>query len=66
MVIKSAAVRTRRKVVQNSIFFRKPRLQSHLQARSDELNKQEFLRASSAVSFELRPDAYVFLSDDFY
>ena len=36
-------------------FFREPRLQ----ARLDEPEKQEFSRASSTVSSELRPNAYV-------
>jgi hypothetical protein len=65
MVIKSAAVRTRRKAVrmlEEFYFSKEPRLQ----ARSKELNKQEFPRALSAVSSELGLDAYVFLSDDFY
>jgi hypothetical protein len=55
MVIKSAAARTRRKAVwmlKELYFFRAPRLQ----ARSDELDKQEFPRASSIVSPKLCPD----------
>jgi hypothetical protein len=59
MVIKSAAAWMRKKVVrtlEELYFFRKPRLQSRLQARSDELDKQEFLRVSSAVSSEIRLD----------
>jgi hypothetical protein len=69
MVIKSAAVRTRRKVIrtlEEFYFSREPHLQSRLQARLDELNKQEFPRASSVVSFELHLDAYVFLFENFY
>ena len=69
MVIKSVVVQTRRKAVQmlkEFYFFREPRLQSRLQARLDKLDKQEFLRASSAMSSELCPNAYVFLFDDFY
>jgi hypothetical protein len=65
MVIKSAAVRMRRKAIRSLeefYFSRKP----CLQARSDKLDKQEFPRSSSAVSSELHLDAYVFLSDDFY
>jgi hypothetical protein len=58
MVIKSAAAWMRRKViwtVEEFYFFREPRLQ----AGPDELDKQEFLRASSAVSPKLRPyDVY--------
>ena len=63
MVIKCAAIRTRKKAVQmfeEFYFSREPRLQSRLQARQDELDKQEFLRVLSAVSSELRPDTYVF------
>jgi hypothetical protein len=55
MVIKSAAARTRRKAVrtlEELYFSRVPRLQAH----PDELDKQEFLRASSVVSPKLRPD----------
>ena len=69
MVIKCATVRMRRKAIRTReefYFFREPRLLSHLQARLDELDKQEFLRASSAVSSELRLDAYIFLSNDLY
>ena len=69
MMIKSAAVRTRRKVVQTLeefYFSREPHLQSRLQARPDKLDKQEFPRASFTVSFELCPDANVFLSDNYY
>jgi hypothetical protein len=65
MVIKGAAVRMRRKVVrtlEEFYFFKEPRLQ----ARLDELDKQEFPRALSAVSSELRSVAYVFLSEDFF
>jgi hypothetical protein len=65
MVIKGAAVRMRRKAVwtlEELYFFKEPRLQ----ARLDELDKQEFPRALSAVSSELRSVAYVFLSEDFY
>ena len=47
-------------------FSRKPRLQPRLQARPNELEKQEFPKASSAVSSELRPDAYIFSSNEFY
>jgi hypothetical protein len=63
MVNKSAAVRTRRKAVRTPeefYFFRESRLQSRLQARPDELDKQEFPRASSTVLSELRPNTYVF------
>jgi hypothetical protein len=63
MVIKSAIVWMRRKAVhtlEEFYFSREPCLQSHLQARLDELDKQEFPKASSAMSSELRPDAYVF------
>jgi hypothetical protein len=59
MVIKSAATWTRRKAVRTLkelYFSREPRLQSRLQACPDELDKQEFPRASSVVSFEIRPD----------
>jgi hypothetical protein len=59
MVIKSATVRTRRKAIrtlEELYFSREPHLQSHLQTRPDELDKQEFPRASSAVSSEIRPD----------
>jgi hypothetical protein len=59
MVIKSATARTRRKAIrtlEELYFFREPRLQSRLQARLDELDKQEFLRASSVVSPKLRLD----------
>ena len=68
-MIKSIVVRTRRKAVQmleEFYFSREPRLQSHLQACLDELDKQELPRALSAVSYELRLDAYVFLSNDLY
>jgi hypothetical protein len=69
MVIKSAAIQTRRKAVwtlEEIYFSREPYLQSYLQARPDELDKQEFLRASFAMSSELRPYAYVFSSDELY
>jgi hypothetical protein len=69
MVIKSAAVWTRRKAVrtlEEFYFSREPHLQSHPQARPDELDKQEFLRASFVVLSELRPDTYVFSSNDLY
>ena len=69
MRIKCAAVRTRRKAVRTLkefYFSREPCLQSCLQARLDELDKKKFLRASFAVSSELRLDTYVFLSDDLY
>jgi hypothetical protein len=69
MVIKSAIVRMRRKAVrtlEEFYFSREPCLQSRLQARPDELDKQEFPRASSVVSSELRLDAYVFSSDDLH
>jgi hypothetical protein len=69
MVIKSVVVRMQRKAIrtlEEVYFSREPRLQSHLQARLDELDKQEFLRASSVVSYELYTDAYVFSSYDFY
>jgi hypothetical protein len=63
MVIKSAVAWTRRKAVrmlEELYFSREPRLQSclqsRLQARPNELNKQEFPRASSVVSSEIRPD----------
>ena len=59
----------RRKAVQmleEFYFFREPRLQSHLQACPDELDKQELPKASSAVSSKLRSDAYIFSSVDFY
>jgi hypothetical protein len=59
MVIKSAAAWTRRKAVQTLeelYFSREPRLQSRLKVRPNELDKQEFPRASSAVSSEIRPD----------
>ena len=52
MVIKCASVRTRRKTIQTLeefYFFREPHLQSRLQARPDELEKQEFSRASFAM-----------------
>ena len=65
MIIKCATVRTRRKVVrmlEEFYFFR----ESRLQACSNELDKQEFPRASSAVSSELRPGTYVFLFEDLY
>ena len=65
MVIKYVTVRTRRKAVrtvEEFYFFREP----HLQARPDELDKQEFPRASFVVLSELCPDAYVFSSDDLY
>jgi hypothetical protein len=55
MMIKSAAAWTRRKAVrtlEKLYFFREP----HLQACPDELDKQEFPRASSAVLFEIRQD----------
>jgi hypothetical protein len=55
MVIKSAAAWTRRKAVrtlEELYFSRESHLQSRLQARLDELDKQEFPRASS----EIRPD----------
>jgi hypothetical protein len=57
LVIKSAAVRTRRKVVRTLkefYFSKEPHLQSHLQARPNELDKQEFPIASSAMLPELR------------
>jgi hypothetical protein len=69
MVIKSIAVQTRRKVVRTleKIYFsQEPCLQSRLQARLDELDKQEFMRALFAVSSEPRPDAYIFSSNNFY
>ena len=69
IVIKSAVVQTRGKAVwtfEEFYFFREPCLQSRLQAHSDELDKQEFPRALSIVSSELRPDIYIFSSDDFY
>jgi hypothetical protein len=69
MVIKSATIWTRRKAVrtlEEFYFSKEPRLQSCLQACPDKLDKQEFSRASSAVSSELHPDAYVFSSDDVY
>jgi hypothetical protein len=69
MEIKSAAVRMRRKAVrmpEEFYFSREPRLQSHLQAHPDELDKQEFPRTSSAVSSELDLDTYVFSSDNLY
>jgi hypothetical protein len=69
MVIKSAVVQTRRKAVrtlEEFYFSKEPRLQSRLQACPDKLDKQEFPRASSAVSSELSSNAYIFLSDDFY
>ena len=47
-------------------FFREPYLQSRLQAHPNEHDKQEFSKASSAVSSELHPNAYIFSSDDFY
>jgi hypothetical protein len=59
MVIKSATAWTRRKAVRmlkELYFSRVPRLQSRLQAHPDEFNKQEFPRASSAVSSEIRLD----------
>jgi hypothetical protein len=52
----SSAIR----MLEEFYFSKEPHLQSLLQARPDELDKQEFQRASSAVSSELRPDAYVF------
>jgi hypothetical protein len=58
-VIKSAAAWMRRKVVwtiEELYFSREPRLQSRLHARPDELDKQEFPRASSVVSSEIRSD----------
>jgi hypothetical protein len=57
MVIKSVVVRMQRKAIrtlEEFYFSREPRLQSHLQARLDELDKQEFLRASSVVSYLYR------------
>ena len=68
MVIKCAAIRTRKafRTLEKFYFSRVPCLQSRLQACPDELEKQEFPRASSAVSSELRPDAYVFSSNDLY
>ena len=69
MVIKCAAVRTKRKAVRTLkefYFFKEPCLQSHLQARPDKIEKQESPRASSAVPSESRPDAYVFSSDNLY
>jgi hypothetical protein len=65
-VIKSAAARARRKAIltlEEFYFSRKPHLQSRLQARLDELVKQEFPIALYAVSSKLHPDAYVFLSE---
>jgi hypothetical protein len=62
-VIKSTAAQTRRKAIptlEEFYFSTKPRLQSRLQARLDELDKQEFTRASSAVLSELRLDTYFF------
>jgi hypothetical protein len=59
MIIKSATAWTRRKAVwtlEESYFSREPRLQSRLQARPDELDKQEFPRASFAMLPKLRPD----------
>jgi hypothetical protein len=55
MVIKSAAAWTRRKAIwmlEELYFSREP----SLQARPDELDKQEFSRASSAVSSEICSD----------
>ena len=69
VMIKSAAIWMRRKAIrmlEKFYFFIKPRLQSRLQARPDELDKQEFPRALSAVLSELRSYAYVFSSNDFY
>ena len=69
MMIKRIAVQTRRKAVQmleEFYFSKEPRLQFCLQARLDKLDKQEFSRASFAVLSELRPDAYIFSSDDLY
>ena len=69
MVIKCAAVRTKRKAVrtlEEFYFSRELHLQSRLQAHLNELEKQEFPRASSAMSSKLRPDAYIFSSDDLY
>jgi hypothetical protein len=43
-----------RSITKNS---REPHLQSHLQARLDEIDNQEFLRASSAISFAPHPNA---------
>jgi hypothetical protein len=65
MVIKSVAIQTRRKVVKmlKEFYFSK---EPHLQARPNKLDMQEFPRASFAVSSELCPNAYVFLSDDLY
>ena len=59
MLIKSATVWTRRKVVQTLeefYFSRESRLQSSLQACLNELDKEKFSRASS----EPRPNAYLF------
>ena len=69
MVIKCVAVWTRRKAVwmlEEFYFSREPHLQSRLQVRPNELDKQEFPRASSAVLFELRPNAYIFSFDNLY
>jgi hypothetical protein len=52
MVIKSVAVRMRRKAVrmlEEFYFSKEPHMQFCLQARPDELDKQEFPRASSVV-----------------
>jgi hypothetical protein len=68
-VIKSAAIRTRRKAVrtlEEFYFSNESRLQSCLQARPNELDKQEFPRVLSIVSSKLHPDTYIFSSDDFY
>jgi hypothetical protein len=59
IVIKSAAAWTRRKAIrtlEELYFSREPRLQSRLQARPDELDKQEFPKASSTVSYEICSD----------
>jgi hypothetical protein len=55
MVIKSAAAWTRRKAIRTleELYFSK---EPRLQARLDELDKQEFPRASSAMLSEIRPD----------
>jgi hypothetical protein len=59
MVIKSAVAWTRRKAVrtlEELYFYREPHLQSRLKVRPNELDKQEFPRASSVVSSEIRLD----------
>jgi hypothetical protein len=59
MVIKSAAARTRKKAIrmlEELYLSRELCLQSRLQARLDELDKQEFPRALSSVSPKLRPN----------